>query len=117
VLTVANNDVAGTAQLAAAAFSGLASRGSVAITVTRTGGKAGPASVQYTTSDGTAAAGTDYTATTGTVTFGAGEMSKTFTIPIAASGLPNKYFLVSLGSTTSNLGLGTVDEAPVWIVE
>ena len=38
--------------------------------------------VDYATSDGTAAAGEDYTATSGTLTFTAGEVTKTISVPI-----------------------------------
>ena len=38
--------------------------------------------VDYATSDGTAAAGEDYTATSGTLTFNAGETSKTVSVPV-----------------------------------
>lgn len=41
-----------------------------------------PITVNYTTANGTAAAGSDYTATTGTVTIPAGSMSADFTIPV-----------------------------------
>jgi hypothetical protein len=56
--------------------------GPAVITITRTGGSAGAASVQIDTSNGTATAGSDYTAVSQTVTFGIGETSKTVTIPI-----------------------------------
>ncbi len=38
--------------------------------------------VDYATSDGTAAAGTDYTATSGTLTFAAGDTAKTVSVPV-----------------------------------
>ena len=38
--------------------------------------------VDYATSDGTAAAGSDYTATSGTLTFAAGETAKTVPVPV-----------------------------------
>ena len=38
--------------------------------------------VDYATSDGTAAAGSDYTATSGTLTFAAGETEKTVSVPV-----------------------------------
>ena len=61
--------------------------------------------VNYATSDGTAAAGTDYTATSGTLTFegnisngGAGETQKTINVPIANDTIPSD-------SRTFNLNL------------
>jgi hypothetical protein len=56
--------------------------GSVTITVTRSNGSDGSATVNYTTQDATAQAGVRYTAATGTLTFAQGDVSKTFTISI-----------------------------------
>jgi chitinase len=117
LLTLGNNDLAGTAQLAAAAFSGVASAESIRITVVRSGGTAGPASVEYATTDGTAVQTTDYSARAGTLTFAPGETSKAFAVPVSSTGPPNKYFTVTLGATTGRLALGPRTEAPVWIVE
>jgi hypothetical protein len=58
----------------------------VAITVTRTLSQ-NPASVNYSTSDGTAVAPLDYTQASGTLTFSAGQSSATFTVPIHNDGL------------------------------
>lgn len=50
--------------------------GGATITVTRTGGSAGTASVVFTTSDGTAVAGSDYNAVTSLILFADGEDGK-----------------------------------------
>jgi hypothetical protein len=55
--------------------------GTIAITVIRTGGSAGTASVLFTTSDGSAT-NADYTPVSQTVIFNDGEISKTVNIPI-----------------------------------
>ena len=57
-------------------------------------------SVDYTTSDQSAAAPDDYQSTTGTLTFNPGEQSKTITIPIADSSLVelDETFLVTLST-------------------
>jgi len=60
----------------------LENAGTATITISRTLGRNGAASVEYATSNGTAIAGDDYVATSGTLTFADGEMSKTFTITI-----------------------------------
>jgi hypothetical protein len=52
------------------------------ITVNRTGGAFGAASVTVSTANGTAIAGADYTATTTTLNFADGVMSQTFSIPV-----------------------------------
>jgi hypothetical protein len=52
------------------------------ITVKRSGGTAGTATVHYQTSDGTAIAGENYTPSSGVLNFAAGVTLKTFTVPI-----------------------------------
>ena len=51
-----------------------------AVTLSRA--SASRVTVDYATSDGTAAAGSDYTATSGTLTFAAGETEKTVSVPV-----------------------------------
>jgi hypothetical protein len=57
----------GTLQFSNTTYSQSENGTSATITVTRTGGSSGAASVQYATSNGTATAGSDYTATSGTL--------------------------------------------------
>ena len=53
------------------------------ITITRSGGTSGAASVHYATSAGTATAGADYTETNGTLSWAAGDASaKTFSVAV-----------------------------------
>ncbi len=80
------------------------------VTVTRTGGSGGPVSVQYSTSNGSAAAGSDYTGIgLTTLSFGTGEMSKTFNVPIWND--PDlegdETFLVSLSNAVGGVVGGT----------
>jgi len=56
--------------------------GTITITVARTGGSAGAAAVNYSTSDGSANAGADYASASGVLHFADGETSKTFSITI-----------------------------------
>ncbi len=117
-LTITDNDIAGKSQLAAANFSGDAATGSAIITLTRTGGTAGGATVVCTLTNGTAVAGVDYTNVGPvTVTFGLGQTTQTFTIPVFATSPPNKYLNLTLGNPGGNLGLGTQTTAALWIVE
>ena len=76
--------------------------GSFQVTVTRTGGTAGTATVGYSTVDGTATAGQDYAATSGTLVFQPGETSKTITIPILEDNLTEnpETLIVGLGNPT-----------------
>jgi Calx-beta domain len=69
-------------QFSAGSYSVSESAGTATILVNRIGDSSGAVSVQYATSDGTAAAGTDYTARTGTLTFTSGMTTQSFTIPI-----------------------------------
>jgi hypothetical protein len=62
---------------------GLTEGGTATVTVTRSGDTSTPATVAYSTADGTATAGADYTATSGSLSFAAGEGSKTVSLPLA----------------------------------
>ena len=66
--------------------------------------------VDYATSDGTAAAGSDYTATSGTLTFAAGDTAKTVSVPIADDTEDDggETFTLTL-SNASGAGLGDAE--------
>ena len=88
-----------TVQLAAATASVAETAGTVAVTLTRTGDTSSAATVQLSTTDGTALAGTDYTAISSqAVTFGVNEVSKSVDITIAnrAGFQGDRAFTVSL---------------------
>src|SRR5439155_9134678 len=61
---------------AAAVAEGNSGTHALAFTVTLSAAAAGPVTVAYATSNGTATAGSDYTAQSGTLTFAAGERSE-----------------------------------------
>jgi len=113
--TITDNDTAGTVQFSNPIFTVNENGGSVTITVTRTGGTAANATVNYTTSNGSASAGSDYTTASGTLTFLAGETSKTFTIPIlndaALEGVES--INLTLSSPTGGVTLGAQSTAAV----
>ncbi|BCM93925.1 hypothetical protein IAD21_05820 [Abditibacteriota bacterium] len=70
-----------------------------------------PASVRYTTTNGTALAGSDYLAVAGTLTFAPGETSKTISVLIKGDTFPepNEQFrLVLSGAVGSTVSGGTV---------
>ena len=119
IVTIVDDDKAGTVQFGAAAFSVSETAGSIDITVTRTGGDAGPATVAYSTGDGTATAGEDYTATSGVLTFGFKEVKKTFTVPILADSLVEgtETVRLTLSNPTGGLTLGTPATATLSILE
>lgn len=81
-LTIIDNDSTGALSFSSTAYSSGEGSGSALITVNRTGGTSGTATVQYSTSNGSATAGSDYTGVSGTLTFGNGVSSQTFTVPI-----------------------------------
>lgn len=88
------------------------------ILVTRSGGSAGVASVDYATLDGTAEAGTDYPATSGTLTFADGVSgNQTISIPITDDETVEvaETFTVTL-SNVSGATLGVNSSATVNIV-
>jgi hypothetical protein len=89
--------------------------GHATIAVNRAGATNIPASVDYSTSDGTATvAGSDYTAAAGTLNFAAGETTKTFAIDVANDGASEANETVNLTLTS---GLTTVDTSLLSIVD
>ena len=97
ILTVNDDDVGGTIELAAAAYSVAedVASGMATITLTRTGGWPRRVTVRAQTGDlftattppQTAAAGVDYTSTSTVVTFNAGDTTAVFNIPIVNDGV------------------------------
>lgn len=107
----------GTIAVAAASYSLNQSAGSITISVTRSGGADGAASVSYATTDGTAKAGTEYTAATGTLTWASGDAAaKTVAVPVsAATGFSGtKTFSLAL-SAASGASLGSPASTTVTI--
>jgi hypothetical protein len=119
VVTITDNDTAGAAQFKVSAHSVSEADTSVTIAVTRSGGTASGASVDFATADGTATAGSDYTAVSGTLTFGASETTKTFTIGILPDGSneDNETLILTLGNATGGLLLGAPATAVLFIVD
>jgi hypothetical protein len=118
-LTITDNDAGGTIQFGATNYNVSESGGSVTVTVTRSGGSASVASVDYATSNGTATAGADYTATSGSLTFAAGRTSRTFTVAIANDGTAeaNETIALTLSNPAGGAVLGTRSSATVTIVD
>jgi uncharacterized delta-60 repeat protein len=106
-----------TVQFALAAYPAGELNGPVTLTVTRTGDPSMETTVDYATSDGTAASGSDYTAKIGTVTFGIGEKSKTISITILndSSAEAAETFNVTLSNQSAGAVLGTPSVAAVTI--
>jgi len=117
--TITDDDTAGTIQFANAVFTVNEGAGTVTITVTRSGGSAANATVNYTTSNGSATAGSDYTTASGTITFLAGETSKTFTVSILNDAALESLesFNLALSSPGGGATLGAQSTATVNITD
>src|SRR3954454_10389945 len=112
-LTINDDDVS-TFSFQSTLFSVGESVGNATITVVRGGATNIAASVNYSTSNGTASAGSDYTAASGTLNFLAGQTVKTFSIPILpdTSDEPNETVNLALSSgATSELSIAD-DDSP-----
>ena len=111
------SDLPGTLQLGSTTYD--VTEGTVVnITVTRSGGSSGVASVDYATADGTAEAGADYPETSGTLTFANGVSgNQTISIIIADDGAAElaEEFTLTL-SNASGATLGTRSSATINIV-
>ena len=116
-VTIGDNDAAGTFVFSAESYTVVEGAGSVAVTVTRTGGVSDGITVNYATSDGTAKVGQDYAATSGTLTFAAGETSKTFSVPVTDDGTdePDETIALLLSGATGGANLGTPAAATITI--
>ena len=82
--------------------------GSATLVVIRSGGLAAPATVTFSTSDGTATGGSDYAASSGTITFSPGQVRQTINVALIDDSVqePSETFTVALGLTSNNGQLG-----------
>lgn len=87
----------------------------LAIRVLRTAGRDGPATVNYTTANGSAAAGQDYATAAGSLTFATGETSKTVNVTLGNdnSWEGNETFAFRLTGASGYATLGSVTSAVV----
>lgn len=108
-----NGDEPGVLQFSAASYSGNEDVGDITVTVTRTGGSDGAATVDVNdASSGSATSGADYTAiTTTTLSWADGDSgTKTFAVPVIADGTlePDETVdLVLSNATVASLGATT----------
>jgi|GEM_PF-3282060 len=110
----------GTIQFSSANYSVSENGGSATITVTRVGGTDGTATVQFSTTSGTAVAGTDFTPVTGTLVFGPGVTTLTFTVNVRDDGVfqsSNKVLNLTLTNLLGGPGFGTPSTATLTLVE
>ena len=99
----------GTLQFSVATSTVSESSSAINVTVSRVGGSAGSASVNYATANGTATVSLDYTATSGTLTWADGDsVAKNIAVPIINDTLieGDETFSITLSSATG-AALGT----------
>jgi hypothetical protein len=111
--TIVNDDSNGKLQFSSQTYSVNEDAGTVVVSVNRVDGATGIVTVEYATSNGTAAAGPDYTATSGVLTFNQGEISKSFSIPIANDNVfeVEETVNVTLANPTGGAVLGNPSQA------
>lgn len=109
----------GELQLSSSSYSVAEDVPTISITVSRRNGSEGDVSVDYATSDGSAAAGQDYVASSGTVTLLDGETTQSFAIGIIDDGdyEGDESFSVVLSNATGGALLGNPDAATVTIAD
>jgi sugar lactone lactonase YvrE len=94
--------------------------GSVSLAVLRTGGSAGPVSVNYATASGSATSDVDFTAASGVLNWADGDTAaKVFNISVTndASDESNETFTVTLTDPSAGMALGSNATATVTIVD
>jgi Calx-beta domain/Beta-propeller repeat len=118
-LTIRDNDAGGVVRFSVSEFTVRESAASVALTVVRSGGTAGPVTVTYATADGTALAGVDYTTASGVLTFAAGQVSRSIVVRLLPNTLDdgNRTFTVDLSAPTGGATLGAPSTATVTLVD
>jgi hypothetical protein len=108
----------GTVQFALASYLALESSGTATVTVNLSTASGQQVTVDYATSNGSAAAGSDYTATSGTLNFAPGETSKSFFVPILDDGGTEGDETVNLTlSNPAGATLGVPNPAILTIVD
>jgi hypothetical protein len=108
---------ASTINFSASQFDTFEGAGKATITVTRSGDASLSATVDYSTSDGTASERSDYTTAAGTLRFAAGETQKTFDVLITNDSFsePDETVLLNLTNPTGNGQLGVTKSAQLVI--
>ena len=122
MVSIHNDNSYGTFQFSTPGYVVNEDGGYATLTVIRTGGTNGAASVHFATADATAFAGTNYLGTNGTLNFAAGQLAAGFTVSILDDGRTNPppgafYFTVALSSPSAGASLGSPSAANVSIVD
>jgi uncharacterized delta-60 repeat protein len=118
-LTITNDNSYGAFQFSAPSYLVSENGGYATITVVRTGGMAGPVSVNFATSNGPNTSSANYDATNGVLTFVANQTAVSFNVTVRDDGVQDPasfYFNVSLSNPT-NAVLGSPTNAAVNILD
>lgn len=112
-------EVLGTVQFLVASTTWDEGAGQAIITVVRTGGSGGRATVQYATAGGTAQPNVDYTPVSGTLVFDIGVDTQTFSVTILQDALPEADETIGLvlSSAAGAAKLGQPSRATITIVD
>jgi choice-of-anchor C domain-containing protein len=115
-MTIINDDFAGTISVQAGTQSHAESAGTVALTITRSGGLGAGAGAGYTLVPGSAATPSDWSApggTSGSVVFAGGETSKSVLVNLVDDALDegDETFSLVLAGPTGGAGLGNASSA------
>ena len=107
----------GALQFSSSTFARAEDGGNAVITVTRTGGSAGEARIDYATSIGTATAGQDYTSASGTLVFADGVTTRPFNVAITNDAVdePDETINLTLTNAAGSGSLGTPANAVLTI--
>ena len=118
-MTIVNDNSYGQVQFSAPSYLVREDGGYATITVVRSGGTAGPFTVNFTTANGTAFANTNFAATSGSLTFVTNQTAASFNVSITNDLKPdptNFYFSVILSNATPAT-LGSLSNAVVNILD
>ena len=102
-LTIVDDDDPPTLSINDVSYTESGSAGNATFTVTLSEASGKEVTVDYATSNGTAASGSDYTASTGTVTIAAGNTTQTFNVPVLVDTLDevNETATLTLSNPTN----------------
>jgi hypothetical protein len=110
--------VTSTFQFSASGYAVGEAESSMLVTVTRTSGSSGAASIGYATSDGTAVQTSKYIPASGTLSFAAGQTSRTFSVSVVDNALAEGNQTVNLTLTNPvGSGLNSPGRAVMTIVD
>lgn len=118
-ISIQDDDSAGSLNFSASNYQVNENASTITIAVQRIGGSIGPATIDYTTSNGTATEGQDYTASSGTLAWtDADSADKTFTVSISDDSLDEANETINI--TLSNINsaeLGSPSSATITITD